>query len=103
MEYEGKIYFALGKHKASYKQLQENPNVEICSTNTDRCWLRLHGEACFDERKEVLDKSLESSSNLQRLYNKETGKTLAIFYIKNAVAEFSDMKGYYEVIYLNLP
>ena len=29
MNYEGKLYFGIGKHKASYKQLQANPNVEI--------------------------------------------------------------------------
>ena len=100
VEYEGKLYFGMGKHKLSYKHTVENPNVEICACNKDRQWIRIRGKAVFDERKELSDYVFEQSPNLRRLYNEETGNVLGIFYLEDATAEIADMKGYFEAIKL---
>ncbi|AXU27867.1 TPA: pyridoxamine 5'-phosphate oxidase family protein [Clostridioides difficile] len=43
MDYEGKLYFGIGKHKTSYKQVLVNPNVEIFTASKDGKWIRIKG------------------------------------------------------------
>jgi uncharacterized pyridoxamine 5'-phosphate oxidase family protein len=96
MEYEGKLYFGMGKHKASYRQVQVNPNVEICTANAKGEWIRIRGVAVFDERPEVMAKAFETLPDLTKIYNDQSGLTLANFYIKNGEAEIQDMQGHFE-------
>lgn len=96
MEYEGKLYFGMGKHKQSYAQTLANPNVEIATTNSKGQWLRIRGTAVFDERQEVMDKVLATAPTLKELYNEKTGQTFGNFYIKDGVAEIADMDGNFE-------
>ncbi len=69
MEYEGKLYFGMGKHKESFKQTVANPNVEICALNKKNEWIRIRGTAVLDDRQEVMDKVFEVSAGLENLYN----------------------------------
>lgn len=43
MDYEWKLYFGIGKHKTSYKQLLVNPNIEISTASKDVKWIRIKG------------------------------------------------------------
>ena len=45
MWYNGHLCIALGKHKAAYKQLLDNTNLEICAANDRGEWLRVQGTA----------------------------------------------------------
>lgn len=96
MEYEGKLYFGMGKHKQSYAQTVKNPNVEICTANSNGRWIRIRGTAVFDDREEVLKKVFEVEPFLKELYNEKTGHTLGNFYIKDGIAEIADMQGNFE-------
>ncbi len=98
MEYEGKLYFGMGKHKQSYAQTITNPNIEICTASPKGQWIRIRGTAIFDDRQEVMDKVFETMPALKTLYNEQTGQTLGNFYIKDGVAEFADMQGNFESI-----
>ena len=96
MEFEGKLYFGMGKHKKSFKQTIENPNIEICACNAEKQWIRISGKAVLDDRAEVMDKVFEVAPNLKMLYNEKTGNVLGNFYIEDGEAEIMDMKGYFE-------
>ncbi|HAG10955.1 MAG TPA: hypothetical protein DCK76_06145 [Desulfotomaculum sp.] len=41
MEYEGKLYFSMGRHKKVYRQILENPNAEICTASAKGEWIRI--------------------------------------------------------------
>lgn len=96
MEFEGKIYFGMGKQKQSFKQTIDNPNFEICATNPKNQWIRIRGTAVLDDREVVTEKAFEVSPFLKNLYNEQTGNVLGHFYIKDAVAEITDMMGGFE-------
>lgn len=98
MEYEGKLYFGMGKHKESYRQVSANPNVEICTASANGSWIRIRGTAVFDERPAVLAKVFETMPQLAKMYNEKTGQSLGNFYIKDGEAEIADMKGNFEKI-----
>lgn len=76
MEYNEKLYFGIGKHKNSYKQIIENPNVEICTANADN-GLRISGVE-FDNWK-TMAKAFETMPMLKKIYNEESGLTLGNF------------------------
>ena len=43
----------IGKHKAAYKQLLDNTNLEICACNEKGEFLRVQGTANFDNTPEA--------------------------------------------------
>ncbi len=98
MEYNGKLYFGIGKEKASYKQLIANPNVEVCTCNNQRQWIRIRGTAVFDDSAETLAKAYETKPNLKNTYNEKSGLIFGIFYLKDGEAEIADMRGHFKKI-----
>lgn len=89
MIFEDKLYFGMGTHKESYKQVKANPNVEICAMNPDGSFIRVKGVANFDMRPEVQAHMFEVSPSLRKIYNEESGLTQAAFYLTDIVAETS--------------
>ena len=92
MEYEGKICFATSNQKPIYAQLKANPNVEICAASKDLQWLRLSGKAVFCTAKQNKAKALEILPMLKNMYSAED-TIMEVFYLDNAVANFSSMSG----------
>jgi uncharacterized pyridoxamine 5'-phosphate oxidase family protein len=98
MEYEGKLYFATGKHKACYQQIKANPNVEICTANADNTWIRIRGQAVFDDRAQTVAKVFEERPYLRDYYKDQNGKQLCAFYLRHGYAEIADKTGCFETI-----
>ena len=98
MEWEGRLYFGMGKHKASYKQMLVNPNVEVCTTNAKNEWIRVKGTAILDDSQAALDQAFAVAPFLTQIYNQETGLTMGLCYLENIEAEIDDMKGHFEKV-----
>lgn len=96
MEFEGKLYFGMGTHKESYRQVKENPYIEVCSCGDGGRFIRISGKAVFDERQEAQEKMFEKAPMLKKMYNEETGRVHALLYLENGICEFFDMTGGYE-------
>ena len=84
--FDDKIYFGVGTFKDCYKQLQNNPNVEISASN-GKGFLRYYGKATFIENQALLDQAFAEAPFLSKIYNEETGKKLGMFYLTEATAE----------------
>ncbi|MDM7991839.1 MAG: pyridoxamine 5'-phosphate oxidase family protein [Candidatus Fermentibacter sp.] len=93
MEFEGRLYLGVGTHKNVYRQVRENPKIELCAVGGMGEWMRITATAVIDQRQEVVDYSLESMPSLREIYNEKTGYTIGTFFLKNAEAVFYDMKG----------
>lgn len=91
MEYNGKLTFSCGKSKKVYKQLQQNPNIEICSfAHTTGEWIRITGKVVFTDNIEAKKKVFEVMPELKNIYQSENNPELACFYIdKGQVATYS--------------
>jgi len=87
---EGKIYFSVGDFKEVYKQMQKNPKIEIVA-NIGPEFMRYYGTAVFEEKPELAQSALDAFPVLKNVYNEETGNKLAMFYLKDATAEFRTM------------
>ena len=92
IEYEGKEYFTVGDFKAVYRQMRENPLVEIAAfTPKSMKWLRYTGKAVFVDSAEVEEKIFEQLPHLKNVYNETTGKKMMIFTLEDATAVILDM------------
>ena len=99
INYNGKEYFTVGDFKNVYRQMVNNPLVEIVAyTPNDRKWLRYTGEVKFEDNEEVKEKILEELPHLRQAYSKESGRKMMIFTLENAKAKIIDMAGNEEII-----
>ena len=89
----GKLYFAIGKHKDAYKQIQANPLVEICGFKGADI-VRYYGKAVVDDNPALFEKAAQVLPLLNQIYNEQTGLKVAIFSLENAKAEYSNMVDY---------
>lgn len=89
--FEGKLYIHTGKVKPVYKQLKENPRVEICAMDGSE-WIRIEGEAVEDDRVEAKQHMLDEHPSLKDRYSADDANT-ALFYIKNATATITSRSG----------
>ena len=93
MWYNGHLCIALGKHKAAYKQLLDNTNLEICAANDRGEWLRVQGTANFDNSPEAQAAAFQVMPQLADMYNEETGNKLGIVYLDHLSAKLFSMSG----------
>lgn len=83
-----KLYFGMGDHKRSYKQLQENPKCELCACKNGE-WIRVSGKAHFD--LSVNDYIFEKSPFAKAKYGEGTPLTHAAFYLDDMHCEYGSM------------
>ena len=99
IEKDGKVYFTVGDFKAVYRQMAENPLVEIAAfTPKDRKWLRYTGRAVFEDNDAVREAVFERLPHLRNVYNESTGNKMMLFYLADASAAIIDMAGNREQI-----
>ena len=99
IEMDGKEYFTVGDFKAVYRQMTDDPLVEIVAfTAKDRKWLRYTGKAVFEDNKAVQEKIFEDLPHLRKAYSEESGHRMMIFTLEDAAARIIDMAGNEEII-----
>ena len=85
--FEDKLYIQTGKKKDVSKQIQANPNVEICAFK-DGKWIRIEGKLVRDDRVEAKKDMLDKNPNLRGMYNENDDNT-EVLYFENAKATIS--------------
>ena len=93
MWYKDHLCLGIGKHKAAYKQLLDNTNLEICTCNEKGEFLRVQGTANFDNTPEAQAAAFKIMPQLADMYNEETGLKLGIIYLDHLYAKLFSMSG----------
>lgn len=101
---DGRLYFCTGNHKKVYAQLRENPKLEICAYCEGE-WLRLSGEAVFEDNKAVKNAMLAAAPERARLFYKmpmiaRRALLSAVPGLRNMVSAEGDYDEVMEVFYL---
>ena len=87
MKRNGALYFCTNKTKDVYKQLSQNPEIEISDMGINGTWLRIRGRITFDETREAKVQAFGESANLLKIYPKGADdETFVTFYFAEAVA-----------------
>lgn len=82
VEADGKVIFGVGDFKEVYKQMVENPYVEIVACKKDGHWMRYTGKAVFDNNNDYVEMILNKIPSLRNIYNETTGNKMAVFHIE---------------------
>ena len=85
--YEDKLYFQTGKVKNVSKQIEKNPNVEVCGF-VDGKWIRIEGRLVRDDRRDAKKSMLDNNPTLRGMYSEDDDNT-EVLYFKNAKATIS--------------
>ncbi len=85
--FEDKLYIQTGKSKDVFKQIESNPNVEICAFK-DGKWIRVSGNLILDDRREAKKDMLDKNPSLREMYS-ETDDNTAVLYFEHATATIS--------------
>lgn len=97
MEKDDKIYFCTNNQKEVYRQMQQNPNIEISATKENGDWLRLSAKTVFDTSKETKQAMLDNCPILKTMYSADDDK-FEIFYITNISATVFSLCGKKEIL-----
>ena len=82
--YNGKLYIQTGKKKDVSKQIEKNPNVELCAFQ-DGVWVRVAGKLVNDDSREAKKHMLDNYPNLRGMYNEDDNNT-QVLYFEDGVA-----------------
>lgn len=84
------LYFCTGKSKDVYKQMVQNPEVEITAMGSENNWLRVRGKVTFDDSREAKAAVFEQAPDLAKIYpGGADNENFATFYLTEAVATLS--------------
>ena len=87
MKRNNALYFCTGKMKDVYKQMVQNPDIEISAMGPDNTWLRIRGRIAFDDSREAKAQAFEESPNLLNMYKKGADdENFVTWYFTEAVA-----------------
>lgn len=83
---DNKLFFGVGTFKDVYKQLQENPNIEIVATKENGTWLRYDGKAKFVEDEALENKCIDMLGPIGKMY-RDNNWRMGMFYIEDGHVE----------------
>ena len=77
--FENHLYIQTGKKKDVYKQIEVNPNVEICAFK-DGKWIRIEGKLVPDDRVEAKKDMLDKNPTLRGMYDENDDNTIVLYF-----------------------
>jgi uncharacterized pyridoxamine 5'-phosphate oxidase family protein len=89
--FEEKLYLVTNNKKKVFRQLLDNPWVEISGMNKDT-WLRLEAKTVHDTNRAAREKMLADFDSLTKMYSVDDG-LMEVFYLENATATIYSFSG----------
>ena len=81
-ELDDKMWFCTNNQKEVYKDMQENPYVELSVSSPKYAWIRLHGKAVFENNMAV-KKMCFQNPIVKSQYGEATNPIFAVFYLED--------------------
>lgn len=91
-ELDGKLWFCTNTTKDVYRDLQENPRIEISVSSPDYAWIRLHGTAVFEDSKEAKEMCM-ANPIVKGQYGSADNPVFTVFYLDGAHGVIADFSG----------
>lgn len=91
-EQDGKLWFCTNSQKDVYKDMQENPEIELSVSSPAYAWLRLNGKAVFENNMAVKEGCM-SNPIVKGQYQTADNPIFEVFYLENARATIADFSG----------
>lgn len=89
MEWKGRLAFVTANTKSVYKQLAENPRLEICSFAPTGEWMRISGSVKFTDDPAAKAKVFEVMPDLKKLYGDNDPRVMVFWIEQGEAATYS--------------
>ena len=91
-EKDGKLWFDTNITKDVYKDMQENPEIEISVSSPDYAWIRLHGTVVFSDDMAVKEMCI-ANPIVKGQYETAENPIFTVFYLDNPHGSIADFSG----------
>lgn len=91
-EQDRKLWFCTNNQKDVYKDMQENPYIEVSVSSPSYAWIRLNGKAVFEENMAVKQGCM-SNPIVKGQYQTADNPIFKVFYLDEAHAVIADFSG----------
>lgn len=91
-EQDGKLWFCTNNTKDVYKDVKENPYVEISVSSPTYAWIRLNGKVVFENNMSVKEACMNNPI-VKGQYNTADNPIFEVFYLADAKAVIADFSG----------
>lgn len=91
-EQDGKLWFCTNNQKDVYKDLQQNPYVEVSVSSPAYVWIRLNGKAVFENNASVKEGCMLNPI-VKGQYQTASNPIFEVFYLEDARAVIADFSG----------
>ena len=91
-EVRGKLWFCTNNQKDVYKDILENPEIQISVSSPKYEWIRLSGKAVFENNMEVKKICIENPI-VKGQYKTADNPIFEVFYIENPHGVIADFSG----------
>lgn len=92
LEHDGKLWFCTNNTKEVYKDMQNNPNIEVSVSSPAYAWIRLNGKAVFENNNAVKEGCMNNPI-VKGQYQTADNPIFEVFYLANAHAVIADFSG----------
>ena len=93
LEEDGKLWFCTANTKPVFREMEQNPYVELCVSGENYSWMRLSGKAVFSGDLGLKAKVQEASPLVKSIYQTPDHPDFEIFHLEEAVATIADFSG----------
>ena len=87
-EWDGKTYICTSNKKAVFKQMMENPKIEISAMSGEK-WLRFWGKVVVDPRMEARAAMIEANPMLANMYKVDDGEFEVLYFTEAKALVYS--------------
>lgn len=91
-EIDGKLWFCTNNQKDVYKDMLENPEIQISVSSPKYEWIRLSGKAVFENNMDVKKICIENPI-VKSQYKTADNPIFEVFYIENPHGLIADFSG----------
>lgn len=92
LEKDGKLWFCTNNTKDVYKDMKENPYIEISVSSPSYAWIRLNGKAVFENNMSVKECCMNNPI-VKGQYQTADNPIFEVFYLADAKAVIADFSG----------
>lgn len=91
-EMDGKLWFCTSNQKNVYKDMHQNPHIEISVSSSTYAWIRLNGKAIFENNMAAKELCI-ANPIVKSQYGEATNPIFQVFYLEEAHAVIADFSG----------
>ena len=91
-EQDGKLWSCTNNTKDVYKDIQNNPYIEVCVSSPAYAWIRLNGKVVFENNMAVKEGCMNNPI-VKGQYQTADNPIFEVFYLEDAHAVIADFSG----------